>query len=58
MRLLPAALLLVLAGCHGASGSDGASADEARELNEAAASIDINATSADQGGDQNGDQAP
>ena len=50
MRLLIGAALLALAACHGGGAGEGAS--EAQELNEAAASIDINATSAANDGEQ------
>ncbi|MDP5277390.1 hypothetical protein Q9Q95_00500 [Sphingomonas sp. DG1-23] len=47
MRGLPLLLLLALAGCQ--SGDDsGSSADEARQLNAAAAATDINAANAPQ----------
>jgi hypothetical protein len=49
---LIAVALLALAGCHGDSASDGATPGEAQELNQAAASIDINATSASNDGEQ------
>ena len=42
--------LLALAACHGSGVSEGAS--EAQQLNEAAASIDINAASATNDGGQ------
>ena len=58
MRLLAAAALLLLAGCHGASSGEGTTADEARRLNETADSIDSNAAAAEESGDQNGDQSP
>ncbi len=46
--LAPLAVLLVLAACH----ADDSDSGEARELNQAAASIDINATAPTTGGDQ------
>ena len=51
-RLLAAApVLLLLAACHAGSGSDsGTTPGEADELNQAAASIDINSTAAQQSG--------
>ncbi|WP_168355842.1 hypothetical protein [Sphingomonas gei] len=48
-RGLPLLLFFALAGCGGSGDDSGTSADEARQLNAAAAATDINATFADNG---------
>ncbi len=48
-RALPLLLLVALAACGQRVDDSGSSADEARQLNEAAAAIDINATADDNG---------
>jgi hypothetical protein len=50
MRRAPLLIVLALAGCGGADDgavTGGATADEARQLNDAAAATDINATLVD-----------
>jgi hypothetical protein len=51
-RRLPLLLVLALAACGQSADDSGSSADEARQLNEAAAATDINALRTDDGSNQ------
>ncbi|WP_155006541.1 hypothetical protein [Sphingomonas hengshuiensis] len=56
MRLLPLAALLALAGCGGTPESaPGTTADETRQLDEAAAATDINVALTDNAADTDSD---
>lgn len=46
-RLLPLIPLLLLAACGAGPDASGASAEEAQQLNDAAAAMDVNATAPD-----------